>query len=257
MTLHAACSPSSANMWLNCPASITLTKDKTRPSSRYAREGTAAHKVAELILGGDVFLPDKITVEDEEFVVSPGMCRALNPYVSFIQKLMRPRKHRRSYENYIVRLEQRIVVPDTDDLVWGTMDCGAFPRDGWRPMIVADLKYGKGHRVDPDTPQLKLYALGFAAQMGANETYQEIELLIFQPRIEGNQIYRSCSTTLGELWDWSDFVMRPALLRILDGDTTEHAGSHCRWCVRQNECTAFAQMRQHKAAEVFDDEEPA
>ena len=79
MTDHAACSPSSAAMWLACPASVTLTKDMTRPSSKYAREGTAAHAVAEMTLNGDIFLPDKVTVEGDEYVVSPGMCRALNP----------------------------------------------------------------------------------------------------------------------------------------------------------------------------------
>jgi hypothetical protein len=238
-------------MWLQCPASITLTRDIPRTSSRFAREGTAAHHVAEMVLNGDVFLPDRIKVEDEEFIVSVGMCRALNPYISYVQRLMRKRK--RGYDEYTVKLEQRILVPDTDDLVWGTMDCGACPRDDWKPLIIADLKYGKGHRVNPDTPQLKLYALGFAAQMGANEAARGVKLLIFQPRIEGNEIYREYKTTLGELWDWSDFVMRPALLRILDGDTTEHAGPHCRWCVRTRECAAFQAQHQARAAEVFND----
>ena len=142
MSQHAACSPSSAAMWLACPASVTLTRDMTRPSSKYAREGTAAHKVAELTLNGDIFLPDKIIVEGDEYVVSPGMCRALNPYISYVQRLMRRRRNR--YDRYTVKLEQRIDVPDTDGLVWGTMDCGAFPKDDGDPLIIADLKYGKG-----------------------------------------------------------------------------------------------------------------
>ena len=57
--------------------------------------------------------------------------------------------------------------------------------------------------------------------MGVNETWRKIDLLIFQPRVEGNEIFRKCTTTLGELWHWSDFVMRPALLKIVNGDTTE------------------------------------
>ena len=202
MAQHAACSPSSAAMWLTCPASITKTKGMTRPSSKYAREGTAAHKVAELTLNGDIFLPDKIKVEGEEFIVSPGMCRALNPYISYVQRLMRRRKRK-----YTVRLEQRIYVPDTDGLVWGTMDCGAYPASDWEPLIIADLKYGKGHRVDPTHPQLKLYALGFAAQIHANETWKKVMLAIFQPRIEGNEVMRTYMTTLGELWRWSDFEL--------------------------------------------------
>ena len=72
-------------MWLACPASVTLTKDVPRPSSKYAREGTAAHAVAEMTLKGDIFLPDKITVEGDEFIVSPGMCRALNAYIGYVE----------------------------------------------------------------------------------------------------------------------------------------------------------------------------
>jgi hypothetical protein len=39
MSQHAACSPSSAAMWLACPASVTRPGHH-RPSSKYAREGT-------------------------------------------------------------------------------------------------------------------------------------------------------------------------------------------------------------------------
>jgi hypothetical protein len=243
MSQHAACSPSSAAMWLACPASVTKTKDMTRPSSKYAREGTAAHKVAEMTLQGDIFLPDKVTVEGEEFIVSPGMCRALNPYISYVQAL-------RAQPDAVVALEQRIRVPDTDGMVWGTLDCGAYTES---KLVIADLKYGKGHRVEPDSPQLKLYALGFAAQVGANEARTEVILTICQPRIESKDFLRWHKTTLGELWWWSDFEMRPAILRIADGDTTENAGSHCRWCVRQTECQAFARKHQNRAASAFDD----
>ena len=87
MSQHAACSPSSAAMWLACPASVTKTKDVLRPSSKYTREGTAAHMVAEMTLNGDIFLPDKVTVEGDEYIVSPGMCRDLNLYITFVQAL--------------------------------------------------------------------------------------------------------------------------------------------------------------------------
>src|SRR3954466_8776186 len=87
MSAHAACSPSSASMWMACPASVTKTKDMVRPSSKFAREGTAAHARAEMILNEDVVLPDKVTVENYEFIVSPGMCRAVTAYVTHVQAL--------------------------------------------------------------------------------------------------------------------------------------------------------------------------
>ena len=122
-------------------------------------------------------------------------------------------------------------------------------------MIIADLKYGKGHRVDPDTPQLKLYALGFAAQMGVNETWRKIDLLIFQPRIEGNEIFRKYTTTLGALWEWSDFVLRPALFKIMAGDTTEHAGSHCRHLLRADDPVCGVCCHTGHAAAAFADDD--
>ena len=243
MSAHAACSPSSASMWLACPASVTLTKDVPRPSSKFAKEGTAAHAVAEMILGGDIFLPDKVTVEGDEFVVSPGMARALNPYVTYVEGL-------RALPNAATYLEQRLAVPDTGGLVWGTLDCGVHVPVG--NLFVADLKFGKGVAVDPDSPQLKLYALALAAHVGETRPGAPVTLTICQPRLGGEPL-RSHVTTLGELWTWREFVVEPAISRIMVGDIAENAGSHCRWCVRKTECVAFANKHQTHASAAFDD----
>jgi hypothetical protein len=242
MGSHAACSPSSAAMWLACPASVTMTKDVVRPSSKYAREGTAAHAVAEMNLKGDIFLPDKVYVEGEEFIVSPGMCRALNPYVTYVETL-------RALPKASVFLEHRIVVPQSYNMVWGTLDCGVYADR----LYVADLKFGKGHVVAPDAPQLKLYALGLARLASAEDPRLQVRLTVCQPRVPSVEPLRSHDTTLGELWQWQDFEVTPALGRIAAGDTSENAGPHCRWCVRKTECRAFASQHQTHAATAFDD----
>jgi hypothetical protein len=245
MSRHAACSPSSAAMWMACPASVTKTKDIVRPSSRYAREGTAAHAVAEMILGGDIFLPDKIVVEGDETIVSPGMCRALNPYVTYVEGL-------RALPGARVFLEQRLVVPGTANMVWGTLDCGVHTG---RELFVADLKFGKGVAVDPDGPQLKFYALALAAHVRERRALARVTLTICQPRLEDRPPLRSYTTTLGDLTDWRSDEVYPAVMKIKAGDQTENAGSHCRWCVRKTECRAFAGKHQGHAAAVFDDGE--
>jgi hypothetical protein len=244
MTQHAACSPSSAAMWLACPASVTKTKDMVRPSSKYAREGTAAHAVAEMTLKGDVFLPDKVTVEGEQFIVSPGMCRALNPYIHYVQGLMALPKAN-------VFLEKRLVVPGTSHMVWGTLDCGVH---AGKDLYIADLKFGKGHVVNPDGPQLKLYALALSSHIMEKRPRMRVTLTICQPRIEG-QVLRSYVTTLGDLGDWRNDEVYPAIMKIRSGDQTENAGPHCRWCVRKTECKAFASKHQDRAASAFDDGE--
>jgi len=246
MTMHAACSPSSAAMWLQCPASVTLTRDIPRTSSRYAREGTAAHHVAEKILRGDVVLPDKITVEGEEFIVSPGMCRALNPYVAHVQALM-------LLPDAEIYLEERVKVPGTRGMVWGTLDCGVYA-DPYA-LTVTDLKYGKGHLVHPDAPQLKLYALGLADLVGADDPRLQVTLAVCQPRIESADFLRWHITTLGALRKWAAAELKPAIHKIAAGDITENAGPHCRWCVRQDACKAFSDRHRARVADAFNDQE--
>ena len=245
MSQHAACSPSSAAMWMACPASVTKTKDMPRPSSKYAREGTAAHTVAEMTLNGDIFLPDKVSVEGDEVIVSPGMCRALNPYVTFVQ-------HLRDMPGARVFLEKRLVVPHTGGMVWGTLDCGVYTGE---ELYVADLKFGKGVAVDPGGPQLKFYALALASHVREHFDGTKVTLTICQPRA-GDTPLRSHAATLGELWQWRDFEVDPALRRIKAGDETENAGAHCRWCVRKTECAAFARKHQTHASAAFDDGGP-
>jgi len=245
MSAHAACSPSSAGMWMACPASVTKTKAMIRPSSKYAREGTAAHTVAEMSLKGDIFLPDKVTVEGDDYIVSRGMCVSLNPYVTYVQGLMNMPGAR-------AFLEHRTYIPDTFGMVWGTLDCGVLA--DWGGLFVVDLKYGKGHFVEANTPQLKLYALGLAHMVGAEDPKSPVTLTICQPRV-GDTPLRSHMTTLGDLWQWSDFEVHPAVKRIKAGDESEHAGPHCRWCVRKTECKAFADLHQTRAASVFEDGE--
>lgn len=229
-------------MWLSCPASVTQTKDAIRPSSKYAREGTAAHAVAEMIILGDIFLPDRITVEGEEFIVSPGMVRALNPYVTFVQARMA--------EGATGFIEHRVKVPDTYNLVWGTMDFGA--QDPIGDLDVVDLKFGRGVAVDPSGPQLKFYALGLAGLLGTVSVDADVRMTICQPRL-GNDPIRTHTESFGSLLEWRGSVVQPALAKIKKGDATEVAGHYCRWCVRQTECKAFARRHQNTAAAAFED----
>jgi len=236
MSLHAAASPSSASMWIECPASVTQAAGRTRPSSIWAKEGTAAHKVAEMIIKGDMFPPEKIVVEGETFNVGVDMLRHLNRYVGYVQQSMEA--------GDVVHVEQRVeIVPG---LVWGTADAVVANQ---YVLTIADLKYGKGVPVDPDGPQLKIYAIG-----GLKLVYplvpQTITLVIFQPRLDPEP--KIVVLRHDELMEWAIKVLGPAVDRLQKNDPNEFAGPWCRWCVRQNECKAFSQQKAYAAAHVFD-----
>ena len=240
MTDHAAVSPSSAEMWMNCPASVTLAEGRTRPSSLYAKEGTAAHRIAEMILAGELFPPGRITVEGSEFIVGLPMLRALNPYIDFVQQLQN--------DGAKVRVEQRVVLGWADGLVWGTTDCVAKRGS---VLDIVDLKYGKGVAVNPDHAQLKIYALAAIHSFWPRTKFATVNMTVVQPRLD--PVPQTFSMDGGALSQWGEDELRPAVQRIVGQDTTERYGHWCRWCVRKAECNAFKLQKNTQASEIFDD----
>jgi hypothetical protein len=237
MSQHAAASPSSAGMWMNCPASVTLAEGLSRPSSKYAREGTAAHKIAEMIIGGDLFPPAKITVEGDEFIVSRDMLRHLNGYIDYVEKLAVLGD---------IYIETRVGLSLTNGLVWGTADCISVYAG---LLQIVDLKYGKGVPVDPNSPQLKIYAL--AAMEHLNVFPTSIALVVFQPRLDPDPKLHLMSVEA--LRSWAEDELKPAVTALNKGSTKEVAGTWCRWCVRRDVCQAFAKKKSSIASESFDD----
>jgi len=240
MSAHADCSPSSAAMWMSCPASITLAGGRTRPSSKYAKEGTAAHKIAEMILGGDMFPPPKLTVEGTEFIIGRDMLMHLNPYITLVEGYQR--------SGFAIHTEKRVHLKMSGGLVWGTADCIA---SGLEWMTIIDLKFGKGVPVDPDSAQLKIYALG--ALENLRSPAKNVGLIVAQPRLD--PVPKLHVMSVDELKAWQTTYLVPALERIIRKDPSEVAGPHCRWCVRRDECKAFASQKSDAAASVFDDGE--
>jgi hypothetical protein len=240
MADHAACSPSSAALWMNCPASITLAEGKVRPSSSYAREGTVAHRIAEMILSGDLFPPPKMTIEGQEFLVGRDMLLHLNPYIGLVQGLQGLGGD--------TRVEARVRLAGSDDRVWGTADCASRLKD---TVDIVDLKYGKGVPVGPDSPQLKIYALSALDTFWPGEDIDYVRMTIVQPRLD--PLPKTVTMHIDHLVDWRLDHLHPAVDRIVDGDVTEKVGPYCRWCVRRDECHAFAHMRSGNAADIFND----
>ena len=237
---HADASPSSASIWLKCPASVTQARGKKRLPSPYTREGTAAHEAAENLVHGRK-IPPAITVDGEAIEITDEMLDHVQVYARYCQDLQK--------RSHVFQTETRVELLDLPEAVYGTADAMGWNRDD-RELEIADLKYGKGVLVGVDgNPQLKIYGLGGYRKF---KSVRRVKLTIIQPRTAGPPV-QSVTYSVGELRMWEAEVLEPALQRIADDDATEAPGSHCRWCVRAGECKALANLAQIEARTAFAD----
>lgn len=250
MSAHADAGPSSAHAWIECPAYVTRARGKSGSSSTYAREGTAAHHVAECILTGKP-VPSTVTVEGEVFEVTEEMLEHVNAYVTYCQLS--------TYGADYIGVEKRVVVQlkGIKEPLFGTSDLVSYSAED-KLLTVADLKYGAGKVVEAEgNPQPRIYALG-ALQLPElkKAKVETVRVAIVQPRAAG-RIVKDEELSIDELYAWRDEVLIPALQRIDADDGTENPGSHCHWCRRKAECGAMRSKALDKARLAFADEPPA
>lgn len=238
MTKHADASPSSASIWLKCPASVTLARGKKRLPSPYTREGTAAHEAAERIING-LPAPASIAVDGEDITISDDMLDHIDVYTKYVDGLAK--------RSHVFQIETKLELLDLPEPLFGTSDAMGWDSHASELEIV-DLKYGKGVVVGVDgNPQLKIYGLGGWRKF---KTAKTVKLTIVQPRTAGPPV-QSVTLGVGELLVWQMETLEPALQRIADEDSTETPGPHCRWCVRAGECKTLAAMAQVEARAAF------
>lgn len=247
MSAHADAGPSSAAAWIACPAYVTRARGKLGKSSTYAREGTAAHHIAECILTGKP-VPETVEVEGEVFDVSEDMLGYVNQYVTYAQMA--------TYGHDFIGVEERVTVmiDGIQEPLFGTTDLVSYSAED-KSLLVADLKYGAGKVVDAaGNPQPRIYALG-ALQLPAlkKAKVDTVKVAIVQPRAAG-QTVKEEELSVDELYAWRDEVLVPALQRIDADDDTENPGSHCHWCRRKAECGAMRAKALDMARAAFADE---
>ena len=243
---HADASPSSASIWLNCPASVTRARGRVRRATQYTREGTAAHEVAERLVHG-LDIPDEIEVEGETVPIDESMVEAVEVYVDYVDLLRKRSTH--------FFTETKVSVAGLPEPLFGTADTVGFNVHASPSIVeIVDLKFGKGVAVDAkDNAQLKIYGIGAVERLHAQGLVADrVKLTIVQPRISGKPAVDSVELAAGDLLMWGIEELFPAAQRVARGDETEIPGAHCRWCVRAGECRAFAAMTHELAVRAFD-----
>lgn len=254
MSNHALLSPSSANMWFQCPASIYMNKDEPDETSEYAAEGTTAHALAEYcfkfnkpaknLLGGKTVV-NAINVDEE-------MVEAIQNYVDTVNGIKASMS-----DIYVFDIEQKLDFSDLLDLSSNinTMNTSYKPEKsfgtadvvllGDEELQIHDLKYGKGVRVSAENnKQLLIYALAAYYYYSLGCDIKKISVHIHQPRLNH---YSEFSITPEELIAFGKQLKEKAGIAYsmyLNGPQSKDdfcAGElQCRFCKAAGKCEALA-----------------
>lgn len=254
---HAKLSPSSADRWLSCPASIRLEAALPKghdEDSVYAREGTLAHALAEIEASYRFKIIDRAKYQRgrrawlKQFRAEKypeGTYEEMQAHVKdFLEHIA---EEMAKFPGSQLMLEQRMDsgVP----ACWGTSDVVIFSPTH---VQIIDLKYGAGVKVYArDNNQLRLYALGALDTYGDFlGTTELIIMSIFQPRMD--DAYSSWEQHPDELRQWREEVAIPGAEIALNDPDAPFGPSEkaCRWCPFAGTCKARAEA---SALEDFGD----
>ena len=222
---HALLSASSAHRWLECPPSAVANEAYPDQDTTFVHEGTLAHEVAECMARHGYYdhkgAKTGVTVE---------MVECAKEYADYIEE-------QKQSNDAIVHLEQRVDfspwVPDG----FGTCDCIIIQDE---TLTIIDYKFGQGVMVSAaDNPQMKLYALGAMNDYGIAMDIKQVELHIFQPRLNNISTDR---LTVEELMEWAEKTVKPTAERAIQGKGKYAPGEHCRFCQHGGKCRALTKL---------------
>lgn len=237
MAGHALLSASSAHRWLYCTPSARLEEQFPDRETDAAREGTLAHKLAELKLRHYFFTQDfgkrklnaAIKKLKEEDGWSDEMLGYTEDYLDYVKSLAIAFAAMPS-----VRLEQRVSYDSWAPEGFGTADCILMSGN---VLHVVDFKYGKGVPVSAEgNPQLSLYALGAYDACRMLYPIDTVRLSIVQPRLADGITQWECS--LKELLAWGDWVRARAALAWEGKGDYAPGEKTCRFCRARARCRA-------------------
>lgn len=216
---HALLSASAASRWLACPPSAIAAEAYPSEATEYTIEGTLAHEVAEAItLGKEVTPREGIDFE---------MIECATGYSDYIESLI-------TDDMDILLLEQKVDFSPWVPEGFGTCDCIIIQGD---TLKVVDYKYGQGVAVSAvENAQLRLYALGALNDYGIALDVTNVEMHIYQPRIDNISVD---TMAVKELIDWAENVVKPTAAKAFIGKGDYTPGIHCRFCPHGGKCKAL------------------
>jgi hypothetical protein len=221
-----------------CPGSVTLEADFPDTSSAYAREGTAAHELAAMVLEdpsstANHYVGKKIAFDDhgEEVVwpITKEMADYVDDYVNFVRE-------RAVGKSLHIECKLGIGHVTGEDGATGTSDVVIIDIPN-KTIEVIDLKYGMGVRVDADeNPQLQIYALGALEEYSLVTDFERVGMVIHMPRLNHVSEWEIPILQLerfgDKVWD--------AGKRVSEPEPSFNAGEkQCRFCKAKATCPAL------------------
>lgn len=236
---HSELGPSGASRWMNCPGSVTLSKGKPNTSSDAAKEGTAAHAVAEECLVKSLDPKSFVGKEVEGWIITQAMVPHISEYVDMVNGESAFASH--------VGIEERFTILEEYG-IFGTADACLIQGD---LLHVIDLKFGIGLSVDAyKNKQGMLYAWGAYDNLKASDKkkIKTVRITISQPRKNNHS---SWELPIADLELFMHEV-REAAAKASSGSMECNIGDWCRWCKGKIHCPAQLEEVNEMAQKTFD-----
>lgn len=235
---HSPLGPSQAKRYINCPRSVALCASVPEESpTRYAEEGTAAHKLAEYFLLNEIYTPKLSTdwsgnlPEKYRQYYSREMVEHVRVYTEFIQL------QRQCGDIILTGVEQTYSLDWLVPGIWGTCDYVIVKANGIVKVI--DFKYGMGIVEVKDNTQLMIYGL-MAGKSPAGSEYRTdlVDLIIVQPRPyhEDGPIRYQAAVLYPKLVKWGKKVLKSAVAETKSSKACLKCGGWCRFCRANSVC---------------------
>lgn len=232
---HAKLSASGAHRWMACPGSVKAEEGLPDKSSPFAEEGTLAHDIAERAL--------RLGFNCDTLCDRPDLAHIAEPaqvYVDYVRAL--PGKHR--------FIETRVSFDEWVSGGFGTADAIVIDEET-STLHIADLKFGKGVRVDAErNPQAMLYALGAYSAFSFLHEIERIKIAIVQPRIDNISEWE---IGVHDLLKWGE-IARAAAEETQSPKAKRVPGEkQCRFCKAKATCPALIKLTEQTLLMDFEE----